>query len=298
MTELPTLESYDAQAASAILARSILAHSPDLAITVPIGEPEQRVWKEAQEIVRRLGVNPDSPEAEQQIRSFLSERLQKLIAPSPAREKEIRERLGAEGKLFPEAYEIKFDAKKFRELGVTKSEVEAVLHSPDAVEHMLPKSIGIPEGAPAVSLFAKLKKVPRDPSLSYVMLVQAERKGSLLEVYEAWKVYESEVELKGPVTPMDILRAFVHRYGGLFKIGDDSEPTSMLLYTEYPLHEGAKSPTLMMLGRPDRPAKEGQQFHLRGIIAIRPERKMAIWAVVYFIDEAEYKETLRQKRAI
>ncbi len=181
--------------------------------------------------VRRHG---SSGEAE--VFGYLAE---KLSSPFLTEEKiaEIRARMGANGELPPRQYRLVFDhdrAKAMELLGIRRSHVEDAVFSPDRVQKLSPTDLGATDNRlTTMGLFVKYHRHQTDdPS---TLLVHCIYQADTLTVWAAWRIYDRDIKLRGPTeSPLDLLRAFVDRYGMEFGFEGGNGMFRFLLYEVFP----------------------------------------------------------------
>jgi hypothetical protein len=93
--------------------------------------------------------------------------------------------------------------------------VESAIRKPDAVEHI---TGGVEGPKNSVTLVTKAFTSP-DPKRRFVLLIQALREGATLLVANAFRVYETDVDLRGVSNPEEVLVRFVNKYGLPFTYG-------------------------------------------------------------------------------
>jgi len=183
-----------------------------------------------QEIYHRLDINPEdeSAEARGRIYGLLSREMSDAVLTG-VNLKPIKERLGQRGDLRPDLYIMKVRRDVQEELPLRKLkgyEVKASVERPDNYEHLLPEHFG--KQYDAVSVYVK-DFGGIDP---YTILVQTHRKGDVQTVFQAWKIYHSDVDLSSVHTPLEQLLAFIGVYGVPARFG--YEESTFVLYQEVP----------------------------------------------------------------
>jgi hypothetical protein len=89
------------------------------------------------------------------------------------------------------------------------------VRSPEAEEHTHRN----PDRTLLVSLFGR--RFPAQPRRAgFYHLVAGERSGTKLDVKQAWRIYEDEIDLISARTLMGAIKLFAERYGVTFKSGD------------------------------------------------------------------------------
>ena len=135
---------------------------------------------------------------------------------------EVKRRLGERGTLAPSLFKIEFTPQfvgTSQRQGVDRADVERTLEAPDRVDHIVPTGLGM-QPDKATSLYVKL--FPNRSTLlnTFSLLVACQRVGYVQRVGQAWRVYHSDVDLSRTMTAVDVLRAFVDKYGIEITIGE------------------------------------------------------------------------------
>jgi hypothetical protein len=135
---------------------------------------------------------------------------------------EVKTRLGESGDLAPSLYKFEF-TDTFRDVserrGIEKRDVEQALRAPDFVQHLRPELLGIASGK-LTSLYLKEFRNSQHPSNTYSLLVFCHRSGYIQKVGEAWRIFPADVDTSTAKSPLDVLKAFVNKYGLEFQLGD------------------------------------------------------------------------------
>lgn len=176
----------------------------------------------------KLATDDNSYEARTKILKFLSDEMKNLVF-NEVNFKQAKDRIGLKGDLSPKQYSIKFGdiSKELNSRGIRNSHVEDVLHNPDYVEHLL-RGVAVDLKDTPISIYAK-ENLGNKKQDKFILVVEAKREGSTLQVSQAWRVYYSDVKLFQPLSPVGILKSFVEKYGISFQIGD-ALPTKFCLY--------------------------------------------------------------------
>jgi hypothetical protein len=174
------------------------------------------------EIQRTQKLKPTAKNVKAVLFQVLSGELKRVLLDD-AETKAARSRLGQRGDLPAPQYRVVFD-ENFRygprSRGITRTYVENTIHSPDGFQHLLTERSTDRDSVPAVSLFVKRHANKTRPQDSYVLLVQTQRSADSLHVNTAWSIYPADVDITNAKTPLDMLTAFVGKYGLEFYIGD------------------------------------------------------------------------------
>jgi len=195
-------------------------------------------------------------------------------------------RLGQRGDLPAPQYRIELDPNFRlgpRRRGITRTHVENALYSPDDVQHLLGDRFADSGSLSAVSLYIKRHANKMRPQDSYILLVQTRRVQDVQHVSTAWSIYPTEVELTDAKTPLDMLKAFVRKYGVDFYIGE--RKADFVLYEAIPLVQSGAQTRVFHVEHKG-PLETTQLFRqTAGVVEV---------AVVYAIDMARYWSDLAQ----
>jgi hypothetical protein len=241
-----------------------------------------------EEINKRLGIEgiAKTPEAKARLFQFVANELVS-VATDTAHLREARERIGQKGWLRPGLYEVKF-AQPFTHsatFGVRRSHVEQALSNPDAIEHLFPEKKGLVEVAP-LSLIAKRIDVGKNKD-SFFLLVVARRQGFVLTVQMAWRVYPEDVAVRAGTTPLEMLRAFVEKYGLVQRIA--GKEAKFFDYMAIPWGESDKHELTIEVLRPDN-----RPIHQLQMIRPLPQKQMVEIGLCLAIDDDKYRADLAQ----
>lgn len=168
------------------------------------------------------------------------ERLAKLMRENvltESRRKTAKESLGIEGLLNPAEYTIELGdiIGAFEEYGERPSNIEQVIHHPDVVEHLrLPGLINV-EKKECLSFF--IREIKPSKRNRFLQMVIARRIGSNLKFCAAWRFYREIFSWDDSMSPVDLFKKFVERYGVPFSIGSNA-PTKFILEQVVEIPEG------------------------------------------------------------
>jgi hypothetical protein len=128
-------------------------------------------------------------------------------------------RLSQAGRLSPSSYTAIFQESfqtQFFPLGVTKRQVEEALHQPDDYQHLMTERSPKYEDN-VFSLFMKWNggRKGQDPNW---LLVQSYRRGLEQIPQSAWRIYPTEIDLSQAAAPLDVLKAFVEKFGTMIEL--------------------------------------------------------------------------------
>src|SRR6185295_10141045 len=104
---------------------------------------------------------------------------------------------------------------------------KATVNEADDFQHLLPGLFGPVDNS--VSLFTKSYSNGDDP---FTILVQAERKGATIRVEHAFKIYDSDINYDHVREPLDLLLAFIEKYGSQITVGN--ETAKFVMYKSIP----------------------------------------------------------------
>lgn len=217
---ISALQNFDNVAAAGILARAALS----LAYTVAPGV--DTVANEAglrasviEEARNRLGLKSDDYEVEaiEKLGDLLDAEADKLIAPPDV--PSAFARLSQSGDLPSDLYQLAIAPNVSdlygRGFALEKKIIAATVHSPTVEQHF--DMTDDPEVPALASLFAKYFRT-RWPMKDFVMLVVGNRDGTTLNINQAWRIYNSRVDLSGLKQPVDWLKGFTDTYGAEIEI--------------------------------------------------------------------------------
>lgn len=270
----------------------LLTSVADRLVPKPYNEPPPSNETKAlfEEIIKRLGIEEtaETPEAQARLFEFVTNELVNA-ATDTAHLREARERIGQKGWLRPGLYEVKF-AQSFTHsttFGVRRTHVEQALHNPDAIEHLYPERKGLVEVAP-LSLFVKridLEK-SKDP---FFLLAIATRRGFVLTVDMAWRVYSADVAVEPGTTPLEMLRSFVEKYGLLQRIA--GKEARFFDYMAIPWGDTEQRELRIDVLRPD-----DRPFHQLQMVRPLLQKRIIEVGLSLAIDDNKYRADLARHR--
>jgi len=288
---LKSLQSLDPNTASKIISDVVQSLLPNPNI-------ETKVYSEynypdlhssvLNEVRQRAKVNLDdnSKDAQTKLFTILSDELSKLILTKKERNEAIK-RLGDRGDLNLRLYKIKFtDVFKIQSNhGVDKRLVELTIHHPDSFEHLLSERFDL-DGGKNISLFTGFHPSKQSDN-SFVILVEAEREKDQMNVFSAWRIFLSDVDIRDAKSPLDVLKAFVDVYGVDFIIGE-LYFRRFVLYETFPI-QGSHG------GYPLIRAKDTSDIDIHGNFYFRVNPLNVIeLSMAYFINLNKYRIDLRR----
>jgi hypothetical protein len=215
---------------------------------------------------------------------LISESLSAAIIVDTGRD--VRTRLGDKGLLSPRQYKVVFsDAFKSvtEPLGIRRAHVTAVINNPDAVEHIHLREAK--EGE-SFSLFAKtFADANKEASRAFTLLVVPRREGEEQIVGDAYRIYHDDIPINPGSTPLDLLRAFVSKYGCAIRVGE--APASKFLFDQVvPLGERRRVVEVLRDQLPP-----GTEVKVNSIIRVSRLQVIEV-ALAYGIDITRYREML------
>jgi hypothetical protein len=220
---MSVLEKFDKVAAAGILARAALSLAYSAApMASTVAEEDQVRTSIIEEARNHLGLQPDDFEvsAIEKIADFLDAESDKLIAPPDVTS--ALNRLAERGDLPSDLYEIEIISNVRGLYGkgysLEKKLIETTIRAPTVEQHF--GHFGKPNEPAMVSLFAKSFRT-RWSFKDFVMLVAAQRKGTLLSVNQAWRIYTSRVDVNGVRQPLDWLKRFAETYGAEIEVNGE-----------------------------------------------------------------------------
>ena len=289
---LKSLQSLDYTVASRILSevvQKLLPH-PETQSTIESESGHSTlhslVLSEARE---RVNVNPedDSKDAKTKLFAFLSNEISKLVLTTRERNEAIA-RLGERGDLNLELYKIVF-TKEFdlqSHYGVRRNHVISTIRHPDSFEHLLPERFDL-EGVKNISLFTSFHSLDHSDN-NFILLVEAIRDRDQINVFSAWRIYPSDMDIRDTRSPLDILKAFVNAYGVEFTVGGDLHLHKFLLYEALPIKTGTAAHPLMII-----PVHPDTRLHGNFFFRISPLNVIEI-SMAYCINLSKYALDLRK----
>lgn len=239
------------------------------------------------EIRDRLGLsqNDRSDEARDKIINFISDRISEIVL-GKADEKEIKTRLAERSLLRPDLYEITFHKKSARALqrGIRRDHIRQALNYPDDAEHVqLDNEIFKDQGS--ASFYVKHYIDANDATKNFSLLVISNRKGYKQIVADAIRVYPTDIDVANVSHPLDLLKAFVHKYGSFIEVFGRKEKLFLLTRLDKPkiIHD-------------DPPVKVEQLDGTSpSLLIVYADMLTAIDIVIaYAIDENSYRADLKR----
>lgn len=200
-------------------------HEESVNVTGDLGEIYQRILEETR---RHLSIRPEdrSTKAMGLLFGFLANEMSSY-ALRGVDITVVKKRLAQQGDLPLEQYQFELHhtfANLMRETDMSLTDMKEVIQRNDAVEHILQWDEHDPNSAIA-SLYLKMYNRPQNP---FVVLVDAEHKGDVIEVNAGWRIYSSEIDLSQVNSPQDVLRAFLGVYGIPFRV-KEAFPTKLYI---------------------------------------------------------------------
>lgn len=287
---LQTLKSYSPQEASVILA-SVIWHllpeeliEPTTYLTTIDDDVRRRVLGE---VYQKLRVSHEDKTEKSQARvlTYIGKEMSRAaLAGSDLQE--IKNRVGQQGNLRPAAYKVILTSKEekaFQKYGLSRAQIKTSVNNADDFQHLLPDLFGPVSND--VSLFVKSFPNEDDP---FSLLVQALRDGAKLNVQHAFKIYHSDLDFDTRQEPLDLLLAFVDKYGLRITVGD--ETGKFVMYKTVPHHGSPISSNFFNFHADDEPTAFRSGFHIK-----LTENTIEI-AVGYVINETKYLSDLEKHK--
>jgi hypothetical protein len=217
---LQTLKHHQPSEIATILAAITLSLSSEAETPVGSSIDDDLRRGVLSEIFQKLHISETAQsEAEKaKLYKFLTKEMGNAVL-STANTDEIKKQVGQRGDLRPDLYEIEIpqDVRtKASERSITISEIMDALEHPDGVEHLLPETFGVT--GDAVSLYYVEWQTVKTGESSF-LLVLTRRKGYKQTVNDVIRFFESDVPVQTK-TPLELLQAFIERYGVPQRIGD------------------------------------------------------------------------------
>lgn len=180
-----------------------------------------------------LAPNDNSDEARDKIINFISDQISQIVLGG-VDEKVVKTRLGNKGALRPDLYEIDYgpEFKNIQDRGIRREHVGQALNYPDDVEHVLPEQPFEKNGS--YSLYVK-HRIDPDPYKCFTLLVISSRNGYKQSVMDAMRIYPTDVDISSARNPLDLLRAFLGKYGQQITVGKQTSKFFFLAIIEKPV---------------------------------------------------------------
>jgi hypothetical protein len=221
---IEALKGFDRTTALGVLSRAALAvlSSASNPSAQPVLENETQIRQQLIfEIANRIGLPPDL--SDQNVRDKVSDALdaEAEILDLPVDTDAALTRLSERGELPSDLFDVVvYEALREVYGDAMEQERQNILltvHSPEAEEHFGP-SIS-PDRPALVSLLGR--RFPAHPRRAgFYHIVAGERSSTKLNVQQAWRIYEDEIDLTSAGTLMGALKLFAEKYGVNIKSGD------------------------------------------------------------------------------
>ena len=220
---LQTLKNRQPQDVAALLAGLTLSLIPaeetEGAAVTPVDEPLRN--KVLSEVYQKLRLNPlDQSESQKaELFSFLAKEMSRA-ALANANIEEIKARVGQRGDLRPDLYsiEIPSEARSLaKQRSISLGEITSALEHPDDVEHLLGGVLSSADTENAISVYSQEQETESTGEHSF-LLVLSRRTGYHQQVMEPIRIYPSDVHLDDVISPLDLLKAFIEKYGFVLKV--------------------------------------------------------------------------------
>lgn len=296
---LSSLERFDQRTAVGILARAALfiedKDNPEVAYKIE-GEAAIRdaVLREA---MQRIGIQSleETPEVLEKLSDMLDEESDALIGDA---DPEIAlKSLGTEGSLPSDLFQVQiipniseFHGDKFSE---EERFIREAVARPDKEQHFGPLS---QSGEPAlISLFAK-KFAHKFPIRSFTMLVAGQRNGTVLNVHQAWRIYDDKVNLAGTDSLVEMLERFSDAFGAEVEVGE--KKGNFILNTEVPKNQREWKIKFNNVGkRKAKPSNQGEKkITVSCFYTDNQSNKEKNASLIVAIDLKRYGDVLKSRR--
>lgn len=232
---ISSLAGFDRYTAAGILARAAIfiedSGNPASATIIP---NEYKIRESLlSEARKNLGISQDDQtfDAIEKVANSLDTESDILIGEIDS--KAVLKRLADKGELPSDLFEIVinknvqdlYEKKYPRE----KEIIEDTIRSPQQEQHY--GETNDPNHPFLISLFAK-HYPDKFPNRSFTMLVAGQRKGMVLQVVHAWRLYSACIDLSGVTDLIDMLKRFADKFGVEFQFGGNKG--KFFLSTELP----------------------------------------------------------------
>ncbi len=313
---IKALANFDPRTAAGILARMALAlegdiDNPDARPMVPDeGASRQQVLDELRARFA-LGTREDEASIEQLYQALdeESDRLLGLPDLDPA-----LERLSERAELPSDRYVLELYQNlgdRLAAFGLPREQEEQLIRStvrePHAEQHYGPR---VSDDRPSlVSLFARRFEDPY-PHRSFILLVLGYREGTVLNVWDALRIYPAVVNVDGAVTLVDMVERFANHFGYSLTVSDRT--SKFVLAARLPWNRNretvvlelrslqAASATVVLSRRNELQfhAAGRERFYLSMLLKRSADEGVIELAFVMAIDIKEYRSTLRRFGAV
>ncbi len=287
---LQTLRSYSTQEAAVILAgvtRQLLPEEltePARELTPVDADIRQRILGEVYRKLR-LSAEDKSEESQARVINYIGKEMSNAaLATSDLQE--IEDRVGQQGNLRPDAYKVTLTSAREKDLRayfITRVQIKNTVNHADDFQHLLPGLFGPTDSD--VSLFIKRYDNESDP---FTILVQAQRNGATLGVNKAYKIYHSDVDLDDALSPLEVLLAFIDKYGVNITVGD--ETSKFVMYKSIPRTGEDEINVFSFPTNLEQGTKLASGFHFK-----LTESTIDV-AVGYMINETKYLANLKKHK--
>lgn len=251
-----------------------------------IGKLDFRADNVLNEIRARIGIaqNDDSDKARDKIIRFISDQISEIALQKTSKDT-VLARLGDKGVLRPDLYEISYppDMSFIQGRGIRHEHIRRALNYPDDVEHVLPEDLPFQDDG-SYSLYVKHQKYD-DPTKNFSLLVVSSRQGYKQAVLDALRVYPMDVDIAHVRQPLDMLKAFMEKYGYIVKVGNQAGKFFFLAIVEY---DPDKETFIVGVDFPKEPGPFQQ------LMRLKDTGKAVEVSMVYAVNEDAYKADLRK----
>jgi hypothetical protein len=220
---LEQVKGLDPKRAAGVLSRAALAlaNGEFNPATSPIEPDEIQLRERLIELAKKSlgrGEKLDETQILSRIAEKLEEHAEKLFAPKD--ESAALERLSLDAVLESDVYSVEFDPSlpDIEEgLPRDRERVEETIRRPDLQENFGPNLT--PNEPSAVSLFGRWYSLGRERD-RFLLIVAASRQHKTMRVKHYWRVYPSEINIRGAKNLSDVFERFALHYGYEFRAGD------------------------------------------------------------------------------
>ncbi len=217
---LESLSGFSKKEAQGILSSVTLSllPNPSLEPRHPIDEAlYRRILAESRE---KLSVDPSDETAETRSRvvDFLGNQISESILRGADVDR-IKSRLGESGYLRPDEYEVTTipASEDFIDgFRLNKADIFDTVSYPYEIEHF-PSMKLQNSSTSGLTLCVKSFGAGRD---RYVLIVISFRKGRVMEINFAFRVFFADVNIQSTHSPIEVLKAFINCYGVRFRLGN------------------------------------------------------------------------------
>jgi hypothetical protein len=289
---LQTLKHRSPAEAAAILASLTLSLSSEAEHSIEDSIDENLRSSLLSEVYRKLHISHTAQSESQkaELYRFLTKEMSNA-ALSATDTDEIKKRVGQRGDLRPDLYSIEIppEARSLaKERLISLGEITSALEQPHEVEHLLSGVLSSANSENAISVYSQEQETVSTGEHS-VLLVLSRRMGYHQQIMEPIRIYPSDVHINDVISPLDLLKAFIEKYGFELKVA--GRTGKFFLYETLPYHGDFTK----LVEYP--PEFEKETKHRTCLLVKLSVGKVEV-ALVYSINEGRYLADLQKHRSV